>query len=201
MKRLVLILSLLLAWTPASAAPPGGETALRKAGVIERLARDTGVYHRAPGARTPGFVADPSWPQPLPHHWMLGQIGGLYVDAHDHVWVYNRPRSMTNDEAGLEGLVLFLVLLWATHRKRWLNREGAVVGLFLVGYGLARVSLENVRQPDAQMPDFPLGLTMGMMLSIPMILVGAWLVWRALHRPPAPPEPDSEPQSAALAAE
>jgi phosphatidylglycerol:prolipoprotein diacylglycerol transferase len=104
-------------------------------------------------------------------------------------------------EAGLEGLVLFLVLLWATHRKRWLNREGAVVGLFLVGYGLARVSLENVRQPDAQMPDFPLGLTMGMMLSIPMILVGAWLVWRALHRPPAPPEPDSEPQSAALAAE
>jgi phosphatidylglycerol:prolipoprotein diacylglycerol transferase len=104
-------------------------------------------------------------------------------------------------EAALEGLVLFLVLLWATHRKRWLNREGAVVGLFLAGYGLARVSLENVRQPDAQMPDFPLGLTMGMMLSIPMILVGAWLVWRGLHRPPAPPAPQTEPQSAALAAE
>lgn len=36
------------------------------------------------------------------------------------------------------------------------------------------------------MPDFPLGLTMGMMLSIPMILVGAWLIWRAWNRLPAP---------------
>ena len=104
-------------------------------------------------------------------------------------------------EAGLEGIVLFLVLLWATHKARWLNRQGALVGLFLTGYGLARVSLENVRQPDQQMPDFPLGLTMGMMLSIPMILVGLWLIWRALHRAPAPPAPETEPQSAALAAE
>jgi len=48
-------------------------------------------------------VADPSWPQPLPHNWVLGQIGGLYVDPHDHIWVYNRPRTLSNDEAGLEG--------------------------------------------------------------------------------------------------
>jgi phosphatidylglycerol:prolipoprotein diacylglycerol transferase len=104
-------------------------------------------------------------------------------------------------EAGLEGLVLFLVLLWATHKAKWLNREGAVTGLFLTGYGIARVALENVRQPDRQMPDFPLGLTMGMMLSIPMILIGVWLIWRGLHKPPAPPAPETEPQSAALAAE
>jgi phosphatidylglycerol:prolipoprotein diacylglycerol transferase len=104
-------------------------------------------------------------------------------------------------EAGLEGIVLFLVLLWATHKAKWLNREGVVVGLFLAGYGLARVALENVRQPDAQMPDFPLGLTMGMMLSIPMILAGVWLIWRGLHKPPAPPAPETEPQSAAIAAE
>jgi phosphatidylglycerol:prolipoprotein diacylglycerol transferase len=86
-------------------------------------------------------------------------------------------------EAALEGLVLFLVLRLATHKARWLRREGAVVGLFLLGYGLCRVSLESVRQPDAQLPNFPLGLTMGMMLSAPMILVGAGLVWRALRRP------------------
>jgi phosphatidylglycerol:prolipoprotein diacylglycerol transferase len=104
-------------------------------------------------------------------------------------------------EAGLEGIVLFGVLLWATHKAKWLNRQGAIVGLFLTGYGLARVALENVRQPDQQMPDFPLGLTMGMMLSTPMILVGLWLIWRGLHRPPAPPAPETEPQSAALAAE
>ena len=104
-------------------------------------------------------------------------------------------------EAALEGLVLFGLLRWATHKAKWLNREGAIVGLFLVGYGVARVSLENVRQPDRQMPDFPLGLTMGMMLSIPMILVGGWLIWRGLNRPPAPPAPDQEPSAAALAAE
>ena len=50
-------------------------------------------------------MVDPSWPQPLPNNWLLGQIGGLYVDRHDHIWVYNRPRTMTTDEAGLEGPV------------------------------------------------------------------------------------------------
>jgi len=90
-------------------------------------------------------------------------------------------------EATLEGLVLFLVLRWATHKAKWLPREGAVTGLFLTGYGLARVALENVRQPDRQMPDFPLGLTMGMMLSTPMILIGLFLIWRGLNKPPAPP--------------
>ena len=52
------------------------------------------------------------------------------------------------------------------------------------GYGLARASLENFRQPDFGMENLPLGLTMGMMLSIPMMLVGAWLIWRAWSRPP-----------------
>ncbi len=91
-------------------------------------------------------------------------------------------------EAALEGLVLFLLLRWATHKAKWLPRQGAITGLFLAGYALARISLENVRQPDAQLPDFPLGLTMGMMLSIPMFLIGAFLIWRGLTKPPAPPE-------------
>ncbi len=46
--------------------------------------------------------------------------------------------------------------------------------------------LETVRNPDAEMPSFPLGLTMGMMLSAPMILAGLWLIWRAVHRPVQP---------------
>ena len=58
----------------------------------------------------------------------------------------------------------------------------------MVGYGLSRALLENVRQPDLGMENFPLGLTMGMMLSIPMILVGAWLIWRAWKRPPVAAE-------------
>ena len=68
------------------------------------LAKKTGVYHASSTGKTPGFVVDPSWPQPLPNNWLLGQIGGLYV-PHDHIWVYNRPRTMTTDEAGLEGPV------------------------------------------------------------------------------------------------
>jgi phosphatidylglycerol:prolipoprotein diacylglycerol transferase len=49
--------------------------------------------------------------------------------------------------------------------------------------------LENVRNPDDGMPDFPLGLTMGMILSVPMILIGGWLLWRAFHAPPPEPKP------------
>jgi phosphatidylglycerol:prolipoprotein diacylglycerol transferase len=45
-----------------------------------------------------------------------------------------------------------------------------------------------VRQPDFGMENLPLGLTMGMMLSIPMMLIGAWLIWRAWSRPPAAAE-------------
>jgi phosphatidylglycerol:prolipoprotein diacylglycerol transferase len=86
-------------------------------------------------------------------------------------------------EATLEGIVLFLILRLATHRFRWLERQGAVTGLFLACYALFRIALENVRQPDEGMPNFPLGLTMGMILSIPMFLVGVWMIWRALKRP------------------
>jgi len=87
-------------------------------------------------------------------------------------------------EAALEGVVLFLVLRWATHYAKWLQRRGAVLGLWLVGYGAIRIGLETVRNPDEGMPNFPLGLTMGMLLSIPMILAGLYLLWRAFHERP-----------------
>ncbi|HEY8616657.1 prolipoprotein diacylglyceryl transferase [Phenylobacterium sp.] len=102
-------------------------------------------------------------------------------------------------EAALEGVLLFLVLAWAVYRAKLLNRRGVVMGLFVAGYGLIRVSLETVREPDVYMPDFPLGLTMGMMLSIPMILWGAWLIWRGLNEPlpPALPEDARVPDAKA----
>jgi prolipoprotein diacylglyceryltransferase len=62
---------------------------------------------------------------------------------------------------------------------RLLSKPGYVTGLFLVGYGVIRALLENVRQPDAGLDHLPFGLTMGMILSTPMMLVGAWLIWRA----------------------
>lgn len=86
-------------------------------------------------------------------------------------------------EATLEGLVLFLVIRLATHRSGWFKRQGAVTGLFLLGYGLARTALENVRMPDEGLRNLPYGLTVGMMLSAPMILGGLFLLWRAFRRP------------------
>jgi len=107
-------------------------------------------------------------------------------------------------EAGLEGAVLFLILRWATHGGKLLPRRGAVAGLFLTFYGLFRILLENVREPDRDMPHFPLGLTMGIMLSVPMVLAGLGLfLWSrrpASLAPPAPapaPAPGDEPESAA----
>jgi phosphatidylglycerol:prolipoprotein diacylglycerol transferase len=95
-------------------------------------------------------------------------------------------------EAALEGVLIFLILRWATHRVHWLQRRGAITGLFLVLYGTIRILLEQVRNPDLTMPVFPLGLTMGMMLSAPMVLGGAFLLWQGL-KSPAPDAPAHEP--------
>src|ERR1700726_1380477 len=44
------------------------------------------------------FEPDPYWPKPLPNNWMLGQVSGIYVDSHDHIWVTSRPRTLDNNE-------------------------------------------------------------------------------------------------------
>ncbi|MFN3932504.1 MAG: prolipoprotein diacylglyceryl transferase [Brevundimonas sp.] len=87
-------------------------------------------------------------------------------------------------EAALEGIALAVILWLAVFKGRLLAKPGYVTGLFLFGYGLVRASLETVRQPDVGLENLPLGLTMGMMLSIPMMIVGTWLIWRAWSRPP-----------------
>jgi phosphatidylglycerol---prolipoprotein diacylglyceryl transferase len=86
-------------------------------------------------------------------------------------------------EAALEGIVLFIVIRIATHAFKLLKRPGATIGLFLAGYSLSRIFIENFREPDAHLPDYPLGLTMGMMLSLPMLALGLWLIWRTRTKP------------------
>jgi DNA-binding beta-propeller fold protein YncE len=49
-------------------------------------------------AQSPAFRVDPYWPKPLPNNWIMGQIGGISVDAQDNIWVFQRPRSLTDDE-------------------------------------------------------------------------------------------------------
>jgi phosphatidylglycerol:prolipoprotein diacylglycerol transferase len=82
-------------------------------------------------------------------------------------------------EAGLEGVVLF-VILWLFSRKP--RPTGAVSGLFLVGYGALRFVVEFTREPDNFLGLLAMGWSMGQWLSIPMILGGvvmlAWAYWR-----------------------
>ncbi|MBY5993501.1 prolipoprotein diacylglyceryl transferase [Ferrimonas balearica] len=77
-------------------------------------------------------------------------------------------------EAFLEGLVLFLVMQWYMKRT---DKPGALAGLFLVGYGVSRFLVEFVREPDAHMSLY-LGFTMGQLLTLPMLVFGAYLMLR-----------------------
>ena len=52
------------------------------------------------GSGVPSFVVDPFWPKPLPNNWLLGQVAGIAVDSDDHIWIIQRPASLTEDEAG-----------------------------------------------------------------------------------------------------
>jgi phosphatidylglycerol:prolipoprotein diacylglycerol transferase len=83
-------------------------------------------------------------------------------------------------EAALEGLVLLAVLAIAIHRFHALKTPGAVTGLFVCGYALTRIFVEFFREPDAQI-GYLAGnwLTMGMVLSLPMLLAGVWAILRA----------------------
>ncbi len=140
--------------------------------------------------RIANFINGELWGRPTSLPW------GIIFPGADPA-VPRHPSQLY--EAALEGIVLFILLRWATHGAKFLNRRGVVVGLFVAGYGIIRVALENVREPDSYMPHFPLGLTMGMLLSTPMIIVGAWLVWRGM-REPVPMTPYVGPKAEALPA-
>jgi len=55
---------------------------------------------RAGDNLAPRFEVDAGWPKPLPNRWLMGQAAGVAVDAQDHIWVVQRPRSLTEDERG-----------------------------------------------------------------------------------------------------
>ena len=81
-------------------------------------------------------------------------------------------------EATLEGVLLFILLRVLTHRLHSLQHPGLTGGAFVAGYGLARFFVEFFRQPDEHIGFIGGFLTMGMILSLPMILVGAGaMIW------------------------
>jgi phosphatidylglycerol:prolipoprotein diacylglycerol transferase len=85
-------------------------------------------------------------------------------------------------EAALEGLVLFIVLAVAV-RMGSLKRPGLTIGLFAIVYALGRSFCEFFREPDPQLGFLWGGLTMGMLLSIPLFLAGLAFVRYAMRRP------------------
>lgn len=125
-------------------------------------------------------------------NFINGELWGRVSDvpwamrfAGDRLCALRHPSQLY--EAALEGLLIFAIVNFATWKHRSLSRPGLNTGLFMVIYGLSRAVLETVREPDAHMPEALRGyITMGMILSIPMIFVGAWLIHRALKAAPAP---------------
>lgn len=82
-------------------------------------------------------------------------------------------------EAALEGLLLFVLLRYLTHHTKALSQPGIVAGTFFTGYGLSRVFIEFFREPDAHIGYLYGPITQGMVLSVPMILVGVGVIWWA----------------------
>ena len=58
------------------------------------------IAQRPREGQAPKFQVDPWWPRPLPNNWLVGQVSGVAVDRHDHIWIVHRPRSLTEDERG-----------------------------------------------------------------------------------------------------
>ena len=88
-------------------------------------------------------------------------------------------------EAGMEGIVLFLILRALTHGALGLRRPGLTGGAFIALYGLFRIAMEFLREPDPYTERLGDVLTMGIALSLPMVVVGLGAVLWSLRRPPA----------------
>jgi phosphatidylglycerol:prolipoprotein diacylglycerol transferase len=112
-----------------------------------------------------GRVTDVSWGMVFPH-------GGP------------EPRHPSQlYQAFLEGVCLFVLMQLLVRIPTVRARPGLLCGIFLMGYGVARIIGEFFRQPDAHLGFLAFGVTMGQLLSVPMLAIGAWLVMRARSRP------------------
>jgi len=125
---------------------------------------------------------------------LLGRLanfinGELWGRATDVPWAFVFPTGGPLPrhpsqlyEGALEGIVLFVVLT-VMIRRGALRRPGLIIGVFAIVYGLARIFSEFFREPDPQLGFLWGGLTMGMLLSLPMIAAGIAFVLWAMRRP------------------
>jgi len=125
--------------------------------------------------RIANFINGELWGRPTDVPWAMIFPNGGPLPRH--------PSQLY--EAALEGVVLFIVLGLLV-RSGWLKRPGVVTGAFALGYGVARIFCEFFREPDIQLGFLWGGLTMGMLLCIPLMLGGIALLVVALWRAPKP---------------
>jgi len=124
--------------------------------------------------RIGNFINSELWGKPTDLPW-----GFLVEDAGGGPAVARHPSQLY--EAGLEGLLLAAILWWFTARRR---PRYAPSALFALCYSMARIGIEFVRVPDAQLGYLALGwVTMGQILSAPLLLVGLYLAYRAWRHP------------------
>lgn len=124
--------------------------------------------------RLANFINSELWGRPTSVPWAM-------VFPHPAAGGVERHPSQLY-EAFFEGLLLFAVLWWLTHRMQALRRPGVVAGAFLLGYGLARSFCEFFREPD---PGHILTIgpfTAGIFYSLPMIAAGLWILREAGRR-------------------
>ncbi len=121
--------------------------------------------------RVANFINGELWGRAAPS-WLPWAMIFPRVDA-----VPRHPSELY--QALLEGALLFCVMILAARQARLRARAGFLSGLFLAGYAVARMLGELFRQPDAFIGFLPLGVTMGQVLSLPMLLAGGWLMLRA----------------------
>ena len=112
--------------------------------------------------------------------------GELYGRVTDVPWAFVFPNGGPAPrhpsqlyEFALEGVFLFALINVAVYRYKILTRPGLAAGLYALTYASARIIVEFVREPDAQLGFFGGFVTMGMILSIPLIAIGIWLVFRS----------------------
>lgn len=143
--------------------------------------------------RVANFINAELWGRPTDLPWGV-IFPGEAAQACDQIAGLCARHPSQLYEAVLEGLLLGGLLLFLAFKKAALKKPGLITGIFFAGYGIARCFVELVRQPDAQFqsPENPLGyvfelaglgITMGQILSLPMIAVGLFLISRARRRP------------------
>jgi phosphatidylglycerol:prolipoprotein diacylglycerol transferase len=124
--------------------------------------------------RLANFINGELWGRAAPE----GAWYGMVFPA-DRLQIARHPSQLY--EAALEGVLLFLILQFLYHKTRIAKEmPGAIAGFFMIGYGLARILVENVREPDVGVA-FIFGLTRGQLLSTLMFLLAAWLVSKGLR--------------------